>query len=650
MVVALPDVEVAAVVDSDSPVFVVSAGGEIDEQLGAVAFRRHAETVAAVLGPEEMQHRLESVTVKIFFRRIGDFPAFELPYSFVNIVKFDKLARKAEPEPPERIPRRPELDRIGERRLGSGADEIVLIVPAHAAVAFNRKFKMAVEEMRLDDSELGALVPGTGGDIGTALLPAAAEEFAGGEEIEVVLTYLGRNVDRIHGRSAHADHERTGVLLFHFVDEIAVLRAVRILAAVARLEIISYTGEIVKILKTLLTALGAVGKHPVAGAESDFTADHLVLGIVVAADFNFVDHNGNAFGDFEDNINHTVFLRRNALYVDTRVGEPEIAGTDRYHNPMRGVDKLFLACAHARLRKFALGLYIFLGIARKPDDRHLSDPIRPAFRDVEAQIDLVFTVRHTLGTGDFHIQKTFVAENFRDFVAAARKLVVGDRLVGEPSHRIPPRIIADRFAQNRIFHRIRPVEKIIVDLETTSFIDHELDRGVVAFANLRNRRDLRVGEILLLIRQLHLSRRDGEIGLSVKVAVLEISFLGNARFAEKVVAFNAQRSGIAQFAFYLENDLHAARYTFCVGADGFKFTGILERIDVTRERDRIVDASGFCLTPYENRAGITAETVQHLYFDISDVRSVHCGSTKREKRENFCIHACILPKHAAETK
>ena len=220
----------------------------------------------------------------------------------VHVVELDVLAREPEAQPPERLPRRPELDGVRKRRHRAGAYEVVLVVPAEPAVEVYRQLEVAPEEVRLDEPDLGRLIARAPRHVHAPLLTGAPEQLGRGEDVEVVLVDLGRDVHRVDRGRADADHERAGVLLLDLVHQVAPLRAVLVLAALGCLKVVSDALEVVEVLQPLLRALGAVGEHAVAGPEGDLAADHLVHRVVVAAYLDLVDDDGHALGNLEDDV------------------------------------------------------------------------------------------------------------------------------------------------------------------------------------------------------------------------------------------------------------------------------------------------------------------------------------------------------------
>ena len=95
VVVALPNIEIAAVVDAKTPVFVVSARRKIHEHFGTMALGGNAEVITAILRPEKVQYRFESIIIEIFLFLIGNLLIIEYPLTMINIVKLDQFARYA---------------------------------------------------------------------------------------------------------------------------------------------------------------------------------------------------------------------------------------------------------------------------------------------------------------------------------------------------------------------------------------------------------------------------------------------------------------------------------------------------------------------------------------------------------------------------
>ncbi len=351
--------------EAEAPVFIVAAAEiEIDER--ARAFRRHAEGIARIARPEEAHDSLECVAVLAVFLAEGDDLVLVEVAVAIDIVEFDKLAGEAHAEASERLPRGPELDRIGKGDVGAGADDIVLVIPPLAAVALDGQLEEAVEEVRLRDARFVGLDARACLRIHAPLLAGAAEVFRGREQIEIGLRKLCGDEDGIDAGSADADHERAGVLLLDLVNEIAVFAAFGILALAGVAQVVAHAGEVVEILQLALRAFRAVFEHPVAGRKLDFAADNLVLGVVVALDLDFVDHDRDALGDLEDNIERGgIGLRGNALDIDAGIGEPEVSGADGDHDAMGGVVQRLLAGDRAGRGNIALACDDRLRVARE---------------------------------------------------------------------------------------------------------------------------------------------------------------------------------------------------------------------------------------------------------------------------------------------
>ena len=281
-----------------------------------------------------------------------------------------------------------------------------------------------------------------------ALLPAAAEELLRREEVEVGLLHLGVDVDGVDRTSADADHEVAGVLLLNLVDEVAPLRAVRVLAPVCRQKLVADAREVVEVLEPALALLCAVLEHSVARAEGDLAADDLVLRVVVAADLDVVDHHRHALGYVEHYVGDgRVGGGGDRPHGHVSVGETGVARANGDLDAARGVGEGLRPGDLSGLGKVALLADRELGIAGEAGDPGLPDRVLHALVDVEADIHASVVAHLANGTRDLCVEVAAVAEDFLDLGQALRLLLGRDGRVGEPPEGVPPRQHVDRLEE-----------------------------------------------------------------------------------------------------------------------------------------------------------------------------------------------------------
>ena len=623
--------------EAEAVVLVVPAR-DVEEQLRPRALRRHAEVVAVVAAPEDARDRLCGVAVlALLLLQPLLRHALEDVFLAVDVVELYELSAEAEAKPAERdvlvgvgTPEPlgvPDLCGIGERHRAAGADDVVLVVPPVAAVALDGQLKHAVEEVRLGYTRLVRLDARARRDVEAALLPAAAEELRRCENVEVGLRNLRRDVHGVHRACADADHEVAGVLLLHLVDEVAVLGAIRVLAAVGRFEAIANAGEVVEVLEAALAALGAVLEHSVAGGERNLAADDLVLRVVVAANLDVADHDRHSLGYGEHDVHDAgVGRRRDRPDRDMRVGEAGVSGADRDLDAARGVRERLPAGDHARLGELALLAHDGLGIARDADDLRRADLVACPLGDVEANVHLAVLARHQNRLRDADVEVASIAVRLRDLRDALRKLLARHGSIGEPPDRIPPRHVTYRVAKFRLLDADGARELVRADLAALSLLNHEHHhRAAAVRERFHERGHLCVVEVLLLVSKAHPGGRRREVGLAVEVSVLELCLVGDLRLAEEARAPHDERRAKPELALHAERHLYACGDLLHVCGDVLELLGVLERGDIARERDRIIGLACLRLAAAYHGAGIAAEPVHGLDFDRHDV----CGRRGR---------------------
>ena len=393
-------------------------------------------------------------------------------------------------------------------------------------------------------------------------------------------------------------------------------------------------------------------EHAVAGPEADLAADHLVLGVVVAADLHLVDPDRHALGHLEDDVDRRrIHLRRDVARLDPGVGEAGVARPDRHLNPLRRVVEHLPAGDNSLLGHVARRDHRVLAVAREPGDGDATDLVLRPLLHLEDDVLEVALDLDLLGPGHRGVEIAVVAVDLGELVAALRQLVARDRLVGEPADRVPPRVVADRLpelgdrklavvvlgvgrdgAQEPGLDRVLgAVEHELPHLAAHALVDDEGDLRVVGGDDLDDRRDLGVGEVLLAVGLAHLRGRLGEVRLAVERAVAETGLLGDLGLAEELVAVHLQRRLEAHLALDVEDDVDVAGEALDrVGRDLLELAGRLERVDVASDRDRVVLGPRLGLAAARHRPRVAAEAVQRLDLDLR-----HLGGVRARRKEHY---------------
>ena len=138
MPVTLPDREILPVRSSNAPPGIISTSS-INEQHSAAARSWRTVIIAVVVAPEDTEHTFRGVTILTFLihkHLLGVTVIAEL--SGFDVVHLDKLTSKTDTETSERIPRRPELNRIREGDSATVTIKIVFVVPTTATITLDR--------------------------------------------------------------------------------------------------------------------------------------------------------------------------------------------------------------------------------------------------------------------------------------------------------------------------------------------------------------------------------------------------------------------------------------------------------------------------------------------------------------------------------
>lgn len=140
MVIALPDVEVAAVPEAKTPIFVISAGSEVCEKKRVRAFRREEVAVTGITRPEYTEHRFKSVSIFLFFLIERNCLAAIKIVAVLDIVKLDILACPAEAQTAKSFfLRRPEFYGVCQCNIAARTNDIIFIIPPLTAIGPNGK-------------------------------------------------------------------------------------------------------------------------------------------------------------------------------------------------------------------------------------------------------------------------------------------------------------------------------------------------------------------------------------------------------------------------------------------------------------------------------------------------------------------------------
>ena len=328
-----------------------------------------------------------------------------------------------------------------------------------------------------------------------------------------------------------------------------------------------------------------------------------------------------------------------------RVGKAGIARTDDDLDAARGLRKRLPPRDRAGRRELALLAHHALGVTREARDLRLADLVAGPLGDREHDRGLAAFARLEDRMRHLHVEEAAVAVHLLDLGDALLELLVGRRGVGEPSERIPPRQVADCLPELIGLDALAAVELVGRDLLARTLLDDELHRAVVAVSErLDDECHLRVGKVLLLVGEPDVRRRDGEIGLAVEIAVLEVRFLQHLRLAEEVRALDGRRRVVAHLAPDDERHLDASGDLLRVGGYVLELVGVLEGLHVAGKRYRIVLLPDLRLAAADHGPGVAPEPVDRIYLDIRYLRgprgSRDCDSCKRNK----CFHAKYYTK------
>ena len=660
MAVLFHDGEILAIVEADPPVVVVACG-DLPVDLRAMSPGREEDLVGSVVPPVYLDRDFPvlAVLVLLFLERAPRSVARlgVVPDAVLDVVHRDVLRGKVEAEASRGPGRRPELDRIREVAEQACADDVVLVVrAAPPAVAADRELQQPVEEVWLGDRRLVVLDAGADHRRDAPLLPCAAEPPRL-EEVEVVLPQLDHAVHRIDGAGADADREVSGAVLGDLVHEVAHLGlAVLRLAAVDLLKVVLHAIEVAQVLKAVLAALGLVGKHRIAGRERDLAAQHLVLRVVVAADEHAVDYHGHALLHRELEVDHLrIRAGRHLPDGDVRVGERLFARSAKHLHLARGLGHRGRAGDVARGERLVRGEHRVGGILLGADDGHAAHLVLHAFLDGEHAVDLAVRQNLLLRQGHLHVEEAPVAVVGGHLVASFREVLVGGWSVAEPAPWIPPRIIVEGGAQRigvileptlgippRVLleDRVLPPEHEGVNLLPGPLLDvhrHVHGAGEV-LDRLEPVRDLHVREEFLLVRALDPARRRLEVGLAVRIAVLQLRERRDLRTRPVVVAVHVERT--------LEAELwsHDVGYVDALGPmlgledDVVVLAHVAQRAHVARALLRVELVAHLHLAASDHVARVQVRPVGHLHRDRRHLRRLRHARDRQKRRQKRYFH------------
>ena len=155
-------------------------------------------------------------------------------------------------------------------------------------------------------------------------------------------------------------------------------------------------------------------------------------------------------------------------------------------------------------------------------------------------------------------------------------------------------------------------------------------------------RDLHVREELLLVSALHAPGRRLEVGLSVRIAVLQLRQGGDLRDRPVVVARHAERPLEPQLRRHDVCYVNAIRPVLGLQDDVVVLARVAQRAHVSSALLRIKLVARLHLAPRRHVARVDVRAVGHLYRYRSDLRSLHRAGQRQKRRQKRSFHVAAF--------